>query len=91
MPALDQKFSASQAVCGCHVCVWECMCVPVCVCMCVWQFICVFVCLDLLAIDFVLICICHWSWLICGFLTVFSGFSAHQKNKKVYSAISFQL
>lgn len=50
MPALDQKFSASQTVCACHVCVWECMCVPVYVYL--WEYICVFVCLDLLAIDF---------------------------------------
>lgn len=52
MPALDQKFSASQGVWLSRMCaamyVYVCLCVGVYVCVGVY----LFVCLDLLAIDF---------------------------------------
>lgn len=52
MPALDQKFSASQGVWLSRMCAAMYVCVSVCGSICVCVGVYLFVCLDLLAIDF---------------------------------------
>lgn len=52
MPALDQKFSASQGVWLSRMCAAMYVCVSVSRSICVCVGVYLFVCLDLLAIDF---------------------------------------